>query len=439
MSRMLIESTRAANGEPTLRATRADGRGVWLHSGRNPSAEAATWLSRQPLDADAFVLFGLGTGYPLRALLGRVGESTPVLVIEPDPAIVDRARAILPLAPVLASARVRIGHDWTAVETWAGRVRVGWDRIALLCAGGYGHVFAGEYGRVETLFQALHATPDAPARCPALFAHAPGTSVIVSTFNRPAEAARLVAALRRQRDVRGPLEILVVNDNGAHAVFDAVAALPRAAAVVRCFDTHYAGYGLALARNVGLRFARYDTAICLDDDLEVDDHLVRAYQEAPSGLRLGRIDFRVSVEGQARVMADPRGAIVQGPTTEIDDLVRYRGFVYGGNFAIPTRLALAVGGFDEAFLDEGEEDVDFGARVMAAARAAFAVPAARALHDGPTLTVAHRLGLEAPPQRVGLAVERLQQAGRGSRVNGGLAYWLGDRWQGFVVSDPTSR
>jgi hypothetical protein len=424
---MLIDTSLAANGELTLGATYPDGRRVHLHSGRAPSDEARAWANRQVIDADAFIVFGHGLGYGLAALRPRLA-GRPVCVIEPDPAVLHLARTASHVDPATMPG-VDIAHEWADVVAWNERTGVPWGRTTLLCSGGYGHVFAAAFGRVDTLWRALHAMPGAPRQCPALFRHAPGVSVIVPCFNRARDTAALVEGLQRQRGVRGRLEVLVVSDNGPSDVLDAVAALPPTDGVtVRLFDTHYAGYGLVLARNVGIRFARYDTVVCLDDDLVVGDDLVATYQAAGPGLRLGRIDQLVTIDGNDRIVADPRGSLLDGATRPVDDLVKYRGFMYGGNFALDTAIALAVGGFDEAFLDEGEEDMDFGARVMATTRAATTVPAARALHKGPTLVSAHQLGLPAAPARPANAHARLHQPGRGWIVNGGLSYWLADRW-----------
>jgi len=436
---LLIESATAANGEPTLRAARGDGRRVHLHSSRNPSADAARWAQAQPLDAEAFVLFGLGCGYNLAALLVRLPASTPVLVVEPYDVLLGLAQGSRAAREALASGRVHLGHDWEAVTRWVRACRVSWDRVGLLTSGSYAHAFPAEFGRLDTLWRALHQAPKALARRPELLATKPGMSIVVTTFDRPDRAASLVAALQRQRGVRSGLEILLVTDNGDARVFDLVRALPAVDGVdVRCFNTHYEGYGLALANNVGIRFARYDTVVCLDDDVQVPDDLVAAYQAAPQGLRLGRIDFAVDVEGQRRVLADPRGSLMQGAPRPIDDLVRYRGFLYGGNFAIPTDIARALGGFDEAFLDFGEQDLDFGARVMAAARSAVAVPTARVVHDGPSRSLAGQFGVEAPASRPGRALEMMARPDRGSVVNGGLTYWIGDRWECFVQPDGTA-
>jgi glycosyltransferase involved in cell wall biosynthesis len=261
----------------------------------------------------------------------------------------------------------------------------------------------------------------------------PGLSVVVATHGRPAAAARLVAELLAQQDLAHPWELLVVNDHGDPSVYAAIAAVPNPRGVpVRAFDTGYAGYGVVLARNAGLRFARHEAIVFLDDDLSVEPRFLSAYERAPQGLRIGRVDFAVVRDGVRRVYPDRRGELVAGATRVIEDPRPYLGFAWGANCSVPTRLALVLGGFDEAFLDEGEEDMDFGARAMLAARGLVCVPEARAVHDGPDRTLAAELGVDLGPPRIGRAQERFASRG-GLVVNGGPSYWSLPKWDAMPV------
>jgi glycosyltransferase involved in cell wall biosynthesis len=241
---------------------------------------------------------------------------------------------------------------------------------------------------------------------------------------------RLVKELLGQQNVDGPLEILVVNDNGGPEVFECLSRLAPGPVPLRFFDTGYSGYGPVLARNAGLRFARYDTVIFLDDDVSIGPDLVSRYQRAPEGIRIGRIDFAVEIDGQSRIYPDRRAKLMTGE----DRLVKSGGaclfLVWSANFCIPTDLGVRLGGFDEAFLDEGEEDCDFGARLIFATRRLIVVPSARAVHEGPDLVLRQRLGLPVTV-RVGRAADRL--CARGTIVvNGGAAYWRDPKWSQMI-------
>lgn len=260
-----------------------------------------------------------------------------------------------------------------------------------------------------------------------MIAHRVGASVVITTCDRPEGAAALLRSVLGQRGYRGGLEALVVNDHGDERVLDTVRAVAGGQLIpVRCFDTGYSGFGAVLARNIGLRFARYDTAIFLDDDVRVGEDLVARYQQAPEGLRLGRIDFQVESDGAARIIEERR-PILRGEDRVVEDYLPFLGYLWGANFAVPTRLALVVGGLDEAFLDENEEDVDFGARLMLASRRLVVAPSARAIHLGPDSLLKWQLGLPFAdrPRRAEARFQRRTHL----VVNGGLDYWAGERWE----------
>ena len=260
---------------------------------------------------------------------------------------------------------------------------------------------------------------------------AQGVSVVIPTYDRPAMAASLVLSLLSQRDVNLPLEILVVNDNGNSEVYAAVRNVATdAARIVRCFDTGYGGYGPGLARNVGIRFARYQTLVFFDDDMSVADDIISRFLSAPTGLRLGRVEFRVEIDGEPQWFPDRRGELMEGKDRRITEIESYLGFLWGASFSVDTVIARKVGGFDEIYLDEGEEDVDFGARVMMLLGAFVSVPSARAVHNGPDLNLAAKLGLTSVARHA-KAHERLCSR-RGFSVNGGMSYWLEERWENML-------
>jgi glycosyltransferase involved in cell wall biosynthesis len=258
----------------------------------------------------------------------------------------------------------------------------------------------------------------------------PGVSVVVITFQRPRLAVRLVEQLLHQEEINGPFEILVVNDNGGPEVFDRLSRLRTGGIPLRCFDTGYTGFGAALARNVGLRFARHETIVFLDDDVSVGPELVARYQQAPQGIRLGCVDFVVEIDGERRVYPDRRRVLMTGADRLIESYMPFLFLLWSANFCIPTAVGVRLGGFDEAFLDQGQEDSDFGARLIFATQRLVAVPSARAVHHGPDRQLRRLLGMPVTmrPERAG---ERLRARG-GVEANGGLAYWRRPKWQQMI-------
>jgi hypothetical protein len=107
--------------------------------------------------------------------------------------------------------------------------------------------------------------------------------------------------------------------------------------------------------------------------------------------------------------------------------------MWSANCAVPTEVGLALGGFDEAFLNEGEEDLDFSARTVRATHRPVAVPSALALHHELDRSGEATLG-DGRKTRISRANERLGDPARGVIVNGGVAYWSGDRWQRYIVT-----
>jgi glycosyltransferase involved in cell wall biosynthesis len=249
-----------------------------------------------------------------------------------------------------------------------------------------------------------------------------GVSVVISTYNRPGRVATLVRQLLLQEDVPVPVEILVVNDHGSPEVYDIVRGVPEFGRLpVRFFDTGFSGFGLVLARNTGLRFARYPLTVFLDDDVTVARNFLATYLAAPEGPRAGRIDLVDPDTGAES--PDRRGALMEGPARRLEDWRQTRGCIWGGNFCMPTDLGLFLGGFDERYLNECEEDYDFSVRVVLASRALVVVPGALARHHA-------RVG---PPTRISRVAERMTNL-KTLVVNGGLRYWTDPRWQTMVVA-----
>jgi glycosyltransferase involved in cell wall biosynthesis len=174
-----------------------------------------------------------------------------------------------------------------------------------------------------------------------LINHQPGFSVVISTYNRIDNLLKLVEQLLQQKDLTCSYEILIVNDNGPEEYLQELYSSPilkSSPVSIRLFNTFYDGYGLALARNIGLRFAEYDNVVFLDDDLEIANHFLHYYQQAPYGVKAGRIDFEVEVNAETHQIPDYR-PVMEGKHTQVlpaeNDIL---GMVWGGNMSVPTML-----------------------------------------------------------------------------------------------------
>lgn len=192
----------------------------------------------------------------------------------------------------------------------------------------------------------------------------PALSVVIPTY-RPVE--NLDATL--QALAAGPpglLEVVVVldgPDNGRSA------ALSHRAAKQPVVVVQSPGRGRAAACNAGVRKARGDVILLLDDDMvpepdAVAAHLARHRASAPVALvGAAPVDPRRSRSIAARYIGRrfDRHLVklaALGSITDVRD-------VYTGSFSLRRGTFLDVGGFDERFTEYGNEDGEFAGRLMA--------------------------------------------------------------------------
>ena len=242
-------------------------------------------------------------------------------------------------------------------------------------------------------WRAVDPGPSAPA------APGEGVSVVVPSFEAPGELERTLAALERQSLPVDRFEVIVVDDGSEPPV-----ALPETTALdVRLVRQTRRGFGLARARNNGVRAARHDIVVFLDGDLVAQEDLLAAHarwhRAVGDALTLGfcgYADTRGLEAAALRNGAVPVAALfadrtVDPPWTErhmarTDDLTAPRDDLFravvGNNLGIRRALFEALGGFDESFDRYGWEDTEFGWRAQTAG--ALLVPArdAFAWHQG---------------------------------------------------------
>lgn len=180
-------------------------------------------------------------------------------------------------------------------------------------------------------------------------------SVVVPTVGRPELLTRLLNSLAKC-DPRAS-DVLVVDQSENDAVAEVVERYAQYG--VRRVQCH--GVGVAHARNVGLRAARYDVTLWTDDDCTVASDWVRVGSTC-----LDEATMPTIITG--RVLPTGNGSRV--PSTIVTTERReYRGLqtldiLYSGNMALQRSQALALGGFDEAL--PAAEDNDLCYRWLAA-------------------------------------------------------------------------
>ena len=206
-------------------------------------------------------------------------------------------------------------------------------------------------------------------------------SVIICSRNR---AAMLWDSVRSVLDGdRVPDEIVVVDQSAtAHR------ALQSLGVVRGCSVTyiHSTSPGVSRARNLGMRRARNDVVVLLDDDILVEHDWLRRLLE---GLRAG--DARTVATGRV-LPAPPEGDAAAVPAAALftfPEPAVYRGrqpreVVPGANVALHRQFALGIGGFDER-LGPGTrfaaaDDNDMALRLLDAGAEVRHLPDAVVLH-----------------------------------------------------------
>jgi len=193
----------------------------------------------------------------------------------------------------------------------------------------------------------------------------PYVSVIIPTYNRRDSVERALRALMHQTLASDAYEVIVAIDgsqDGTREMVDAFAAPYRLSCIWQ------SNQGRAAACNAGIRIARGDVLVILDDDMEPAPNCLEHHWHAhPIGTRLG-------VMGAVPMYCDdsdsPVAAYVAAKfNRHLDNLARsdhqltLRDF-YSGHFSIRRDVLMEVGLFDESFRIYGNEDLEMSLRLM---------------------------------------------------------------------------
>lgn len=227
------------------------------------------------------------------------------------------------------------------------------------------------------------------------------TSVVINTRDRPDRLLLVLRALRAQTPLPDGLEVLVVDDGSRQDLTPALAGHNHLD--LRVIRQPPLGY--TCARNRGLRAARGEVILCLDDDVLFGPDLVATHLAVhatdPSAVVVGDryntylADLRSS-RGQAAVSAalagdwaalrrQSRRDYYAAQTLKLFDQDRgglpapWLNFVTR-NVSFRRRDAAAVGDFDEGFIHWGVDDIELGLRMHQAGVRYHYRPQARVYH-----------------------------------------------------------
>jgi glycosyltransferase involved in cell wall biosynthesis len=208
----------------------------------------------------------------------------------------------------------------------------------------------------------------------------PKVSVVIPTKNRSALLAEAVERIESQTVSREHYEVIVI-DNDSND--DTRTVLEQKAKTYRNFKFGVQEKpGAAATRNAGLRLARGDLILFIDDDVQAEPSLVEAHldthQKNPSASVIGAVSmpWGDTSDPFLRYLRDHR---ILNPYTPSKGRIDFS-YYHTCNVSTPTQMLMNVGGFNENFDVYGMEDIELGYRLEKAGSRMMFAPDARAIH-----------------------------------------------------------
>jgi len=196
----------------------------------------------------------------------------------------------------------------------------------------------------------------------------PEWSVVITTYQRPAQLARTLQALGRQNYPKDRFEVIVVNDGGKLPLKPFVSDL-----CVRFIEQQHAG--AAAGRNTGVAHARGAWIAFTDDDCEPRPEWISALSNAAE-MHPGCLFGGKTICGLPGHLCSVASQIIQDIVYDFynSDPAKAR-FFASNNMALPAGAFRSVGGFDARFR-LAAEDRELCERWRAAGRRMVYVPEA---------------------------------------------------------------
>ncbi|GMU65505.1 MAG: hypothetical protein AMXMBFR36_17790 [Acidobacteriota bacterium] len=226
----------------------------------------------------------------------------------------------------------------------------------------------------------------------------PEVSVVIPTFGREDVLVRTLEGLGPQVTPRH--ELIVVDQSESHAA-ETIRALESMVAASSIRWIRLSKPSIPGAMNRGLLEARGRIVLFLDDDIEPQPDLLQAHADSHRGSDDSKI-----VAGQVlqpgEVAEELRGAQFSFRSSiaqQVDEFM-------GGNFSVPRRFAIEVGGFDESFRGAAYRfEAEFSIRAQRAGSSIRFEPRAGVRHlrapAGGTRAVGNHLETPRPHHTVG--------------------------------------
>ncbi len=202
-------------------------------------------------------------------------------------------------------------------------------------------------------------------------------SVIIPSYRAPQLLLQALVSLAQDDGFGGTAELIVVDDGSPDydADFFSEVGGPWPLQLVH-FDENR---GRAAARNEGLRQATGEIVVFLDGDMTVKEGFLQSHaafhQQHNDAMAVGDIRFAPDI----RVDAMTRYIHSRGVSRYRAGQVPFKCFVTG-NSSVPRNALSSVGGFDEAFVTYGGEDLELGYRLHLQGLSVYYLPQAASLH-----------------------------------------------------------
>jgi glycosyltransferase involved in cell wall biosynthesis len=183
----------------------------------------------------------------------------------------------------------------------------------------------------------------------------PKLSVVICTYNRGPILEKCLRALIDQSLPGDQYEIVVVDDGSTDDTPARISALKTAVPEWQCVWQE--NRGRSHARNVGIRITRAAIVVFIDSDVVV----TRDFLETHLTLHEAHAGKKVFVQGlsvNTDRFDDPL-------STPINATHFSAAFFATNNVSVPKAFLVEVGGFDEAFVEYGWEDLELGLRLKA--------------------------------------------------------------------------
>ncbi len=187
-------------------------------------------------------------------------------------------------------------------------------------------------------------------------------TIIICTYNRQEKLNTVLSNLVEQATNQWMTEVLVVNNNSVDQT-SAVIKSYRQKLHIR--EINESNQGLAYARNTGIRQARGDTLVFVDDDMRLHEKwfsaCVDAFQQHPESLFFGGRIIPYWPDGKPQWVKDEKMPLLSGVFGTFDLGDDTRAFTaaepgpMGGSFAIRKPLIEQIGYFNQSLGRSGDE------------------------------------------------------------------------------------